>query len=845
MKKLKIAFVLLVFLSFSFIFNKQMNAISLNKKVSKALFSTEGLENYLETADAGFVAAVGSSGPEVGNVFAVDGAFSFSTNGTYPTINENLVNGFAVTISDGTGDLVLSGAQTAALTIDNQGKNIRIINGNFNHTMHMWNTNVQLINTTIDTSDSYGILINHDVSLYIDATSLVKVQNAYASALEVNPNMQNVKIEIDGKIQSNMQCVGVNVGSILDSIIIRGEITSNNNFGLVATDQGTINYIEFSPTSYALNPLGVAVYAVNSSAVLGNVVLDGKLEVNRIAVIGATGNTPTAGNLTLNNEAIVNGEGFIVRGSILDITLTANSTFDQKINNYGILYTAATASIRSLNIYGTVYAAYLVGDTYATSHITRIHVDPILIGVNASITSNKLFWITGIVDSIELSSNVIGVTNVYSLFSLQASARVGSILVDKSIIDAEQYDPLGFIFNNKALSNITSLTFNDTLLFGDALNVSINSTVYQHIVPTITTSNLRNDLGTYYVDITIPELASYPNIQTSGVKLTYMFPDYSHSNDFMYYGGNQTIAVPAGIMQSNQTFTIVNYAVYNTPDTVLLTSHRSQPLLIDTYQLHFDLNGGDGNAPATQTLVEAALATPVSQPSRSGYHFINWNTALDGSGTSWDFTASRMPAQDVTLYAQWSKIPTFELSFNLNGGTSSPISSQTLEAGTLAQQPNPPTRSGYEFDSWNTQSDGLGTSWNFATSMMPSQNITLYAQWKQNQPILTFELTFDLNGGTSNPITKQVLKSGALANQPASPTRSGYDFVAWNTSRDGTGVNWKFDTNTMPNQNLTLYALWTKKDTPPSGDTSNIYFYLLILLSSSLFILRLQKQTKK
>ncbi|MGI6153629.1 MAG: InlB B-repeat-containing protein [Christensenellaceae bacterium] len=77
------------------------------------------------------------------------------------------------------------------------------------------------------------------------------------------------------------------------------------------------------------------------------------------------------------------------------------------------------------------------------------------------------------------------------------------------------------------------------------------------------------------------------------------------------------------------------------------------------YQLAFHLNGGEGTAPQTQSLKYQDKAARVADASRTGYTFAGWNSVQDGSGYTWDFDAHTMPANDMTLYAQWtvSSIP--------------------------------------------------------------------------------------------------------------------------------------------------------------------------------------------
>ena len=68
----------------------------------------------------------------------------------------------------------------------------------------------------------------------------------------------------------------------------------------------------------------------------------------------------------------------------------------------------------------------------------------------------------------------------------------------------------------------------------------------------------------------------------------------------------------------------------------------------------FDANGGSGTVPsAISTYVGVANTIPSNSLTRTGYTFNGWNTASDGSGTSYATGSTITPTGDVTLYAQW------------------------------------------------------------------------------------------------------------------------------------------------------------------------------------------------
>ncbi|MEE0511538.1 MAG: S-layer homology domain-containing protein, partial [Peptococcaceae bacterium] len=89
------------------------------------------------------------------------------------------------------------------------------------------------------------------------------------------------------------------------------------------------------------------------------------------------------------------------------------------------------------------------------------------------------------------------------------------------------------------------------------------------------------------------------------------------------------------------------------------------------YTVVFEANGGSGTmAPQTFTY-DAAQALAAASFTRAGHTFEGWNTAADGSGTSFADGANvvNLSAEDsgrVTLYAQWTEDAKYSLSGQVN-----------------------------------------------------------------------------------------------------------------------------------------------------------------------------------
>ena len=75
------------------------------------------------------------------------------------------------------------------------------------------------------------------------------------------------------------------------------------------------------------------------------------------------------------------------------------------------------------------------------------------------------------------------------------------------------------------------------------------------------------------------------------------------------------------------------------------------------FDLSYDLNGSEDKQPVDFATVECVTETEVvtDQPVRDGYSFEGWNTAADGSGTSYAAGDKVELDAPMTLYAQWKK----------------------------------------------------------------------------------------------------------------------------------------------------------------------------------------------
>jgi uncharacterized repeat protein (TIGR02543 family) len=256
------------------------------------------------------------------------------------------------------------------------------------------------------------------------------------------------------------------------------------------------------------------------------------------------------------------------------------------------------------------------------------------------------------------------------------------------------------------------------------------------------------------------------------------------------------------------------------------------------YTVSYAANGATTGSVPTGSNSYAASAT-VTVPgntgglAEAGYTFGGWNTAANYSGATYQpgntFT---MGSANVTLYAVWTAIPTYTVTYNGNGSAEGtvPTDSNTYDPGataTVLGNTGNLVRTGYTFAGWNTAADGSGTSYNAGSTILMSSSVTLYAQWTLNliltPPIIgpikglgaaTYTVTYDGNASTGGSVPSDSNRYAAGATVTVLGNTGGlakkeYRFAAWNTAANGIGATYQpGNTFTMGSANVTLYAMW-------------------------------------
>ncbi len=238
--------------------------------------------------------------------------------------------------------------------------------------------------------------------------------------------------------------------------------------------------------------------------------------------------------------------------------------------------------------------------------------------------------------------------------------------------------------------------------------------------------------------------------------------------------------------------------------------------LVNKYSLSYDGNSNTGgNPPAKQDYEYQSQIIIAAKPAdleKTGFSFLGWNTANDGSGdTLLPGDSIFMDTNHIVLHALW-RTNAYTIKYNGNGNSTGSVPDSDIVAfntKVAIRGPGDLQKTGFTFTGWNTRNDGTGDTLQPGDSLSTgAADVTLYAMWKVNQ----YTVKYSGNGNSTGSVpdsdivafdTEVIIKgSGDLE-------RTGFTFTGWSTRNDGTGDTLlPGDTITMDTSHIILHALW-------------------------------------
>ena len=252
----------------------------------------------------------------------------------------------------------------------------------------------------------------------------------------------------------------------------------------------------------------------------------------------------------------------------------------------------------------------------------------------------------------------------------------------------------------------------------------------------------------------------------------------------------------------------------------------------DGLGVKFNANGGAFADGETEKLVAAtfneAITAPEGDPVRSGYDFLGWskNSGATIPAELGTLTQEITADSTVVFYAVW-KVETYPaengITFNADGGAFADGETVKRVAATYGEAiaaPAAPTRTGYTFEGWASESGAQTGSHDLGnlTVDLDETTLTYYAAWKAISYSENNGVRFDANTGAfANGMT--TVRVAATFDQPIvapaeEPIKAGHTFKGWAATSTAAEPLESLGNLTQvidPDAPLTFYAVWEKE----------------------------------
>lgn len=179
----------------------------------------------------------------------------------------------------------------------------------------------------------------------------------------------------------------------------------------------------------------------------------------------------------------------------------------------------------------------------------------------------------------------------------------------------------------------------------------------------------------------------------------------------------------------------------------------------ETYSVIFDTKGGSAIEP-----YELAAGEKIVKPADPEKEMFTFNGWYKDEACTEEFKFdTEMPANDITVYADWIAGQSVRVTFDANGGQFEGSATEIYSIGGVgsafaAPQTNP-VNAGYAFGGWYTEPECLNK---YAFDKYPEAELTLYAKWNTDTAAFAY-INYYGNGAF---ISQTVVEKGAKSEEP-------------------------------------------------------------------------------
>ena len=222
-----------------------------------------------------------------------------------------------------------------------------------------------------------------------------------------------------------------------------------------------------------------------------------------------------------------------------------------------------------------------------------------------------------------------------------------------------------------------------------------------------------------------------------------------------------------------------------------------------TYTIKFDLNGGNGTA-SNQSKKYTETITLPTDIKKDNYTFVGftYNNNLYKDSVKVADLVTNNEIKEITLTAAYEE-EVYQVTFDSQGGSA--VTSLNVKFNHKVNEPQDPTRTGYNFIDWYTDHD-LTKVYDFTKAV--TGDVTLYAKWEAT----TYEVKLHYEENTETITFTYDALNQIKAFSDLGWNKEGYTFVGWALAQDSDEVAYQDKANTLNDlftQNKDLYAIFT------------------------------------
>jgi len=428
-----------------------------------------------------------------------------------------------------------------------------------------------------------------------------------------------------------------------------GALTLGTKSVRVRSTDADGNFYEkvFSITVSELGPIVTSVNLASASTVVGSAT-----SVDYIVTFNESVTGVDSSDFTLTRMGTANGTIASVSGSGTTFTVTVNSLsgdgtlrLDLISSGTGIVNGSSTA----------ISGGFTSGQTYTLDHtppsISSVSIPNVTMKVGSTTTTTITVANDG-GDVYGLGSSTIGSFALSNLTKINSTTYTAQFTVTEGGVDvpAGSNIPVNIVLTDST-GNCNTVYTAAISQAGDAINAHTPTDVTLSNASVLTTAGMNAPVGV---------LSSTDG--SSGDTFTYTLVSGTDSTDnaFFSISGNSLKANNAGALTLGTKSVRVRStdADGNFYEKVFSIT-VSSPTYTVTYNGNVNTGGvvpSDSN-PYMQGDTVTVLGN-IGSLTKTGYTFAGWNTAANGSGTSYGAGAMfAMGSSQVTLYAQWTTIP--------------------------------------------------------------------------------------------------------------------------------------------------------------------------------------------